>query len=177
MERFFYIHYINQFKLIIMKKFILIALFGLMFSCSNVQHPDYSANVELTKQWIEVYETQNLDLLTQITSTEVDATSPIYGQGQIGYDDYMEIGKFYTGNFSDVTFSDPVFLPGVDNETLIPNGGVRIYGTWSGVSNDTGKEFSVLAYHWFEFEDGKIISTGDFFDATGMMMAVAPDQE
>ena len=29
-----------------------------------------------------------------------------------------------------------------------------------GVSNDTGKEFSVLAYHWFEFEDGKIISTG-----------------
>ena len=45
------------------------------------------------------------------------------------------------------------------------------------VSNDTGKEFSVLAYHWFEFEDGKIISTGDFFDATGMMNAVAPDQE
>lgn len=73
MERFFYIHYINQFKLIIMKKFILIALFGLMVSCSNVQHPDYSANVELTKQWIEVYETQNLDLLTQITSTQVDA--------------------------------------------------------------------------------------------------------
>ena len=24
---------------------------------------------------------------------------------------------------------------------------------------------------------GKIISTGDFFDATGMMMAVSPDQE
>ncbi len=160
-----------------MKKFILIAIFGLMISCSNVQHPDYAANVELTKQWIEVFETQNFDLLTQITSTEVDATSPIYGQGQVGYDGYMETGKFYTGNFSDVTFSDPVFLPGVDNETLIPNGGVRIYGTWSGVSNDTGKEFSVLAYHWFEFEDGKIISTGDFFDATGMMMAVAPDQE
>ena len=113
-----------------MKKFILFAIFGLMISCSNVQHPDYSANVELTKQWIEVFETQNFDLLTQITSTEVDATSPIYGQGQVGYDGYMEIGKFYTGNFSDVTFSDPVFLPGVDNETLIPNGGVRIYGTW-----------------------------------------------
>ena len=28
-----------------------------------------------------------------------------------------------------------------------------------------------------EKQDGKIISTGDYFDATGMMMAVAPDQE
>ena len=160
-----------------MKKILLLLTLGLFVSCSNVEHQDYAANVETTKQWIEVFETQNFDLLTEITSTDVNATSPIYGQGQVGYDGYMEIGKFYTGNFSDVEFSDPVFLPGVDNETLTPNGGVRIYVTWSGVSNETCKDFSVLAYHWFEFQDGKIISTGDYFDATGMMMAVAPDQE
>ena len=98
--------------------------------------------------------------------------------GQIGYDTYMnDIGKFYTDNFSNVKFNNPVFLPGVDNETLIPNGGVRIYGEWSGTSNESGKDFSLMAYHWFEFEDGKIISTGDYFDATGMILAVAPDQD
>ena len=101
-----------------------------------------------------------------------------WGNGQVGYDTYMnDIGKFYTDNFSNVKFNNPVFLPGVDNETLVPNGGVRIYGEWSGTSNESGKDFSVLAYHWFEFQDGKIVSTGDYFDATGMLLAVAPDQD
>ena len=39
------------------------------------------------------------------------------------------------------------------------------------------KDFSVQAYHWFEFQDGKIVINGDYFDATGMLLAVAPDQE
>ena len=159
-----------------MKNFILLALFSIMLSCSNVQPPDYAANVEITKQWIEAFETGNYDLLTEIVSTDVVATSPFYGQGQVDYNTYMETNKFYTDGFNNVQFSDAVFLPGVDNETLIPNGGVRIYGTWSGISNETGKDFSVTGYHWFEFEDGQIIGTGDYFDATGMVMAVSSDE-
>ena len=101
-----------------MKNFILLGILGLAVSCSNVQHPDFAANVETTKHYVLTWNlasrlvqmSQNFDLLTEITSTDVNATSPIYGQGQVGYDGYMEIGKFYTGNFSDVEFSDPVFL-------------------------------------------------------------------
>jgi len=37
-----------------MKKLLLITLLTLFVSCSTGQHPDYAANVELTKQWIEV---------------------------------------------------------------------------------------------------------------------------
>ena len=170
-----YIETLNQF---IMKKIFLLATLGLFISCSNVQNPDYQANVEITKKWIEVFETQNFDLLTEIVSEDITATAPIYGMGQVGYDTYMnDIGKFYTDNFSNVKFNNPVFLPGVDNETLVPNGGVRIYGEWSGTSNESGKDFSVQAYHWFEFQDGKIVATGDYFDATGMLLAVAPDQD
>ena len=51
-----------------------------------------------------------------------------------------------------------------------------MYGTWKGTSKATGKSFSVIAYHYFEFKDGKISQSGDFFDATGMVMAVAPDE-
>ena len=39
-----------------MKKILLLLTLGLFVSCSNVEHPDYAANVETTKQWIEVYE-------------------------------------------------------------------------------------------------------------------------
>mgnify|MGYP006001037191 CR=1 FL=1 len=49
-----------------MKKIFLLATLGLFISCSNVQNPEYQANVEITKKWIEVFETQNFDLLTQI---------------------------------------------------------------------------------------------------------------
>ena len=52
-----------------MKNFILLGILGLAVSCSNVQHPDFAANVETTKQWIEVYETQNFDITrTGLTS-------------------------------------------------------------------------------------------------------------
>jgi hypothetical protein len=94
-----------------MKKIFILLALGLFISCSNVQHPEYQANVEITKKWIEVFETQNFDLLTEIVSEDVTATAPIYGMGQIGYDTYMnDIGKFYTDNFSNVKFNNPVFF-------------------------------------------------------------------
>jgi ketosteroid isomerase-like protein len=54
---------------------------------------------------------------------------------------------------------------------------VRVYGTWTGTSNASGKEFAVDSYHYFYVKDGKITASGDYFDATGMVMALAPDQE
>ena len=39
----------------------------------------------------------------------------------------------------------------------------------------SGKEFSVDSYHYFGIKDGKIIQSGDYFDATGMVMATQPD--
>ena len=33
-----------------------------------------------------------------------------------------------------------------------------------------------MSYHNFDFEDGKISSTGEYFDATGMVNAVGPAQ-
>ena len=45
---------------------------------------------------------------------------------------------------------------------------------WKSLS--TGREFSVMSYHNFDFRDGKISSTGEYFDATGMVNAVGPVQ-
>ena len=59
-------------------------------------------------------------------------------------------------NFSEVTFENTRWLPGVNEETLKPDGSVRVYGTWKGVSNSSGKSFSVDSYHYFEVKDGKI---------------------
>ena len=69
------------------------------------------------------------------------------------------------------------WLPGGDEETLKVDGSVRGYGTWKGVSNASGKSCSVDAYHYFVIKEGKIVQSGDFFDATGMVMSVQPDSE
>ena len=55
-----------------MKKIFLLATLGLFISCSNVQNPEYQANVEITKKWIEVFETQNFDLLTEIKLNQIE---------------------------------------------------------------------------------------------------------
>ena len=79
--------------------------------------------------------------------------------------------------FKNVSFEDPIWLPGVDSETLATDGSVRVYGTWKGVSVETGNSFSVDSYHYFDVQDGLIIKSGDYFDATGMVNAVSAPAE
>ncbi len=95
----------------------------------------------------------------------------------VGYEQVLEQGNFYMSNFSEVTFEDARWLPGVNEETLQADGSVRVYGTWKGTSIATGKRFSVDSYHYFVVKDGKILQSGDFFDATGMVRAVRADEE
>jgi len=101
----------------------------------------------------------------------------MYGVGKIGYDKVLDDAEFYMTNFKDVTFENAIWLPGVDETTLMPDGSVRVYGTWKGVSIATGKSFSLDSYHYFNAKEGKVYESGDFFDASGMMMAVALDEE
>jgi quinol monooxygenase YgiN len=57
-----------------------------------------------------------------------------------------------------------------------PDGSVRAYGNWTGKSKSTGRDFSMVSYHNFDFKDGEIVSTGEYFDATGMVNSVGPNQ-
>lgn len=162
-----------------MKKIILlVALASLGIACE--QQPDlsvYEANKALAEEIMNSYVSPtDYDFFANHIADDIVHVSPMYGKGEVGKEAVLEQAQFYMNNFENVTFNDPVWLPGVNNETLQPDGGVRVYGTWKGTSIATGKSFSVIAYHYFEFKEGKISQSGDFFDATGMVMAVAPDE-
>jgi ketosteroid isomerase-like protein len=162
-----------------MKKTILLFLL-LCCGIACEQQPDlsvYEANKALAEELMNSYVSPtDYDFYASHVADDIVHVSPMYGLGEVGKEAVLEQAKFYMNNFENVTFNDPVWLPGVNNETLQPDGGVRVYGTWKGTSKATGKSFSVIAYHYFEFKDGKISQSGDFFDATGMVMAVAPDE-
>ena len=158
-----------------MKKILLVILIFIVSSCSN-EHPDYAANKELAQKWIETFETQNMDLWEEVVSEDVVDVAPMYGMGQIDYASSKQIAEFYVNNYTDVKFNNPVWLPGIDTLTMKPDGSVRAYGVWTGKSNTTGRIFTLPSYHNFGFKDGKIISTGEYFDATGMVNSVGPVQ-
>ena len=156
-----------------MKKLLLITISFIVVGCSTT-HPDYEANKKLAQKWVETFETGNIDLWEEVVSKDVIDISPMYGMGEINYEASKQIAEFYVNNYTDVKFNDPVWLPGIDTLTMKPDGSVRAYGVWTGTSKSTGRSFSLTSYHNFDFKDGKITSTGEYFDATGMINSVGP---
>ena len=138
----------------------------------------FNANLEVVKKAMSCFETpQDFETYKSLIDENIKHQSPVYGTGQVEYEGVLNQAKFYMEGFSDVTFENPIWLPGVDTTTLQNNGSVRVYGTWTGKGKQTGKPFAVDTYHYFDVQDGKIISSGDYFDASGMVMAVSATTE
>ena len=146
-----------------------------MLSCST-NNPTYEENLTLAKKWIEAFETGNIDLWKEVVSENLVDFAPMYGMGEVDYNTSLQVAEFYVQNYSNVKFKNQVWLPGIDTLTMKPDGSVRAYGNWTGTSKSTGRNFSMTSYHNFDFKDGKISSTGEYFDATGMVNSVGPNQ-
>ena len=160
-------------------RYIWLSLIVILSACSQSDDMTlYKSNLEVVKKAMACYETpQDYETFVSLIDENVQHQSPMYGQGIVGYEGVLGQAKFYMEGFSDVVFENPIWLPGVDTVSLKNNGSVRVYGTWTGKSNETGKSFAVDSYHYFDIKDGRIISSGDYFDATGMVMAIAATTE
>jgi len=156
-----------------MKKLLLMICLSVFFGCET-SHKDYEANKNIAQQWVRTFEEGNIDLWKEVVSEDLVDVAPLYGMGQVDYATSLQVAEFYVNNYSNVKFNNPVWLPGIDTANMKPDGSVRAYGVWTGESNSTGRTFSLPSYHNFDFKDGKIITTGEYFDATGMVNAVGP---
>ena len=160
-----------------MKKLLLLYIVVSAMSCQNNYDLSlYEANQKIAKEFISTYESPvNYELFESLVHEDIEHQSPMYGVGKVGYTEVLAQADFYMNGFENVTFTEATWLPGVDETTLSPDGSVRVYGIWSGNNSATGKPFSLDAYHYFNVKEGKIIASGDYFDATGMVMAIQPD--
>ena len=180
LKRLFKYFEINNFMALIkknkrMRNLILLSLIVVFSACNQSDNLDlYNTNVAIAKKAMSCYETPaDFETFKSLVHEDVVHQSPMYGQGEVDYEGVLGQAKFYMGGFTNVKFTNAVWLPGVDTVNLQNNGSVRVYGTWSGESIETGNSFSVDSYHYFDIDGGKIVSSGDFFDATGMVMAVS----
>ena len=159
-----------------MKKLILLFVGILFVSCDS--NPDYEKNLATAKKLFELHGEEKIDEQLALVSKDMKIYTPMYGSNEPGdYDAYAAMLKGYQDTFEDIVYTPQAWLPGVDTLTLKPDGSVRTYGTWTGTNTELGKSFEIYMYHYFTFnEEGKIINSGDFGDATGLIMAVALDQ-
>tara|TARA_B100001057_G_scaffold489535_1_gene575996 strand:+ start:637 stop:1125 length:489 start_codon:yes stop_codon:yes gene_type:complete len=159
-----------------MKKTYIILVF-LLASCSAPQqNPDFEKNVELAKNYFSTFVTEDFDATAALLSDDVEWQGCFYGTKLMNKDQAMEYSKGWHDAMENISYTAENYLPGVDPETGLLNGSVRTYGTWTGTNTASGKDFEISMYHYFTFnEDGKIINAGDYGDATGLIMAVAPD--
>jgi len=159
-----------------MKKTFIMLVF-LLASCSAPQqNPDFEKNVELAKNYFSTFVTEDFDATAALLSDDVEWQGCFYGTKLMNKDQAMEYSKGWHDAMENISYTAENYLPGVDPETGLLNGSVRTYGTWTGTNTVSGKDFEISMYHYFTFnEDGKIINAGDYGDATGLIMAVAPD--
>ena len=155
-----------------MKKLLFIISVLFFYGCNT--NPDYKANLELAKKWVQVFENGDIELWKEIMSEDLRDQAPLYGMGEVDYATSQQIAEFYINSYTDVKFNDPMWLPGIDTGTMTLDGSVRAYGVWTGKSKSTGRTFTLPSYHNFDFADGKIVYTGEYFDATGMVNSVGP---
>ena len=104
-----------------MKNLLLIAFTSMLFfSCSNKQDMTlFNANKAIAQDLVGTYVSPtNFELFKSMLDENIEHQSPMYGSGMVGYEQVLEQGNFYMSNFSEVTFEDARWLPGVNEETL-----------------------------------------------------------
>ena len=87
-----------------MKK--LIFLFSIIFftSCSNFQHPDYERNLEITKQWFDVFVTEDLDATMDFYADNVEYQSAFYGGPLMNKEELREYLKGWQDNMENISW-------------------------------------------------------------------------
>jgi ketosteroid isomerase-like protein len=159
---------------------------GLLVGCGNVSvvnekaeapaenHAEFEANKAIVMAAFAAHENEDLEGWAQYFSDDLQHESPVYDAGTITLEEHREQVMAYHQHFDNIKFTKGIWLAGVDGETNLLDGSVRCYGTWTSVHTGTGTELSLRSYHFFNFENGKIIQSGDFFDYGGMMAAIPP---
>ena len=147
----------------------------LILSCSNNNsNLEFEKNTELAKDYFNQFEKRNVDAVFEYLHPDIEWHMPVYGLDMGGIEEVKEAILGYQSEYDDLKFTADYWLPGVNTETGKPDGSTRVYGTWTSTHKRTGKKTKLTSYHSFEFQDGKIIRGGDWFDLGGMMNSLEP---
>ena len=151
-----------------------ILLVGCQPAPDNSANEAFEKNSETVLSVLDGFQNETLDY------SALYATDLIWQGSTFGSEDSLSLEEMIASNKSlwetyDLELDNAVILPGVNEDTKLPDGSVRYYGDWKITlpkTDSTEAKSGVLrGYGTYEFdEEGKIISQAFFADVTGLMM-------
>ena len=141
----------------------------------------FDRNVATTKAWIQGFADKDLDAQLGLMADDIQWNPAQYnGNVLVNKEGTGEATKWYHDNFKDIIFHEGMGLtreksngffggsvyPQNDNPNV-----VAVYGTWTPIHAETGKQVFNKWHGVLEFnEAGKIIYLSDFFDVNGIQV-------
>ena len=141
----------------------------------------FDRNVATTKAWLQGFADEDLDAQMDLMADDVQWNPAQYnGNVLVNKEGLGEAIKWYHDNFNDVIFHEGLDLTSKKSNGFLggsvypqndnPNV-VVVYGTWTPIHAETGKQVFNKWHGVLEFnEEGKIIYLSDFFDVNGIQV-------
>ena len=137
----------------------------------------YVANKAVAEAMFQAIIDEDLEAWSATVSDTVKYNPTAYSPGRVQgsgtKEDWMKDTQNLFDNFDDFAIEQAVYLPGLDGETAVPNGSVRVYVHWNATHWSGVKADPWFYYNFDKFAGGKITTFGAFGDAGGVMNNIA----
>lgn len=165
-----------------MKNLFSLFLFScLLFSC-NQKSPEqaqqeaalaqYNKNAQVVHALFDALEKEDLEAAASFFAEEATFNPPAYEGEVFNKTQILENYRGFMQLLSNIKATERDFYPSVD-ANFIPDGGVRIYATWTADLGDNPMQ-GLKAYEVFTFnEQNKIIEVDEYMDVSGFLNKVS----
>jgi hypothetical protein len=164
-----------------MKKLTLLLVFtSLLISCNQKTQEEvqmeaamalYEQNAKVVHALFDSLENEDLETASSFFTEEAKFNPPAYEGEDLDKKGIIENYNGFMQILDNIKASDRDFYPTVD-ENFIPDGGVRIYATWSADLGDNPMQ-GIKAYEVFKFnENNKIIEVDEYMDVSGLLSKI-----
>jgi len=161
-----------------MKKLLLLLVFAsLLISCNQKTQEEvqmeaamalYEQNAKVVHALFDSLENEDLETASSFFTEEAKFNPPAYEGEDLDKKGIIDNYNGFMQILDNIKASDRDFYPTVD-ENFIPDGGVRIYATWSADLGDNPMQ-GIKAYEVFKFnENNKIIEVDEYMDVSGIL--------
>jgi len=164
-----------------MKKLTLLLVFtSLLISCNQKTQEEvqmeaaialFEQNAKVVHALFDSLENEDLETASSFFTEEAKFNPPAYEGEDLDKKGIIDNYNGFMQILDNIKASDRDFYPTVD-ENFIPDGGVRIYATWSADLGDNPMQ-GIKAYEVFKFnENNKIIEVDEYMDVSGLLRKI-----
>tara|TARA_B100000795_G_scaffold269745_1_gene260179 strand:+ start:2177 stop:2680 length:504 start_codon:yes stop_codon:yes gene_type:complete len=162
-----------------MKKLIYLTIVSLLIiSCQQNNQTDkrnskmnvFNKNTETTKAWLNAFMQNDSTTLfsDKYVSDDFIWSPPAVGMDSLPKSEWEEAFRGFMSSYDNKVLTNPQYYAALDEENL-PDGNVRVYGTWNSNFATTGKKNKLKWYAVFQYnEDGKMSHYMEWYDSADL---------